>query len=734
MTPTIADIAWPGPRPISFEKEGGEDALKALVGREEELEELRSFCQTYSVIEITAPSGVGKTSFLAGAMLHLHSHGVEMVKAMPWMDAIDAYEGLGGEATADHDPLPLYCISLGLPRCGSLSELRGAVRALDEEKRCVCVFDQMEELLRYERALGANLLELIGRVAAGTRVPHLVVARTEFRDQLRPVEVREAPTWHMLLPELSDPEVIRNVVERPVPDGVALEDGVAERVVAWWKSARSQPRSGELHESPYPAASECGLLHLQALLWALRCWAVESPAVDPQLLTVANLEEYAVHNGLSPDPSEGGGLMADALRSYIASAIAGFKSNAWPNGPRLMLARAAGHLSSAGFKVAQPVSNLVARAIQEELGSSKSGWDGSDRFDIDKKKGREKAAAFFADRFQIDPAGVGKKWSREQVAYEIVTALDGVLKRLSEPGGPNVLRRYRHGEDSIYELVHDGVAPALDGWAEKVLEEPIALLGGICIRRGEIFDRDLDSGTFLDDGGGPRPYWSGVSAREVGGKRVAAISGIGWHGLGVHHPDKADPDEPPDQVLIEDVVFEDCDFTGTLFKGVVFRNVCFERCEMRGVAMLDCAFHDVAFNRSPMVGAAINRGTFHRASFDCTGEPGAMNYVSIETAKPGAIVAIRNLKATAGIFLVGLAGGDWSLKDVDLSYLAFESVGGQAGALRLGPNCDLAHAKIEASAGQMQVECAENVRIANLTGDTPIIPPDALGQGAATSG
>lgn len=724
---TIADIPWPGPRPITFSDDDSD--LSALVGRDKELVELRHLCRTYSVVELTAPSGVGKTSFLEGAKVHLEEHDFEVLSAPPWMKAIGKYEEFDEELTASHDPLPLYCLALGfdLPPGAGLSELRTAVRERNAEQRIVCVFDQLEELLRYERDLGANLLDLIGRIAAATSVPHVVVARTEFRDQLRPVEVQEAPTWHMLLSELSAPEVIREVVESPVPEEVELEEGVAERIVEWWESARLRSRGARLRDSPYSGGAEFGLLHLQALLLDLQGWAVDH-VEDKQRLTLGDLEGYARARSGDAGPDSGAALMSDALYRYVEKSISKYEGDVWSVGPRLMLARAAGHLSSAGFKVAQPFSVLVTRAIQEELGSSKSGLDAQGHFDIESKEGRRKAADFFVGHFQIERAGVGREKDDRWVAEEMVAALQGVLKELARDKGPNILKHYHHGGDSIYELVHDGVAPALDRWAQGVLRDPIAFLGSICVRRGEIFDHNLSARTFLDEKGEVKPGWARVEARELDSGTAASIEGIGWHGLGVHHLG-AEEDEEAESVEIEDVVFDSCDFTGTLFRNVVFRNVRFEDCAMRGVAMIGCCFENVVFERSELIGTAINKSVLRGVTFDCAGKEGAMNYVSIEEAKPDAEVSIRNLENTAGVFLVGLQGGNWSFDNVNLSYLAFEGKDANDLLLRLGSGSKLLHAKIDIPRASLVEEGAV---VENPTGAAYIIASDAFGDGAAT--
>ena len=677
MTPTIADIPWPGPRPLSFATvDAAADPTKVLVGREREMNELLDVCRTYAVVEITAASGVGKTSFIAGAKPHLEAAGAKVVKARPWSASLAEYDALGHAPDAPFDPLPLYCAALGIEPVTEAAELRDALQRLGGKQPVVCVFDQLEELLRYRRLLGRNLLELIGTTAATSNVPHVVVARSEYRNDLHPVEVTRAPTWHLRLDELVEPGVIARVIESPVPAGVTIEHDVTERIVAWWESARGQSQRQRLIDGRLQqAVGECGLLHLQALLWSLQRWVLASEAVDQSRLTLADLDRYASEQGLESGPDWGGLLMADALRTYVEDAVAECIGEDWTLGPQVMLARVAGHLSSAGFKLPQPTASLVSWAMQEELGSSKSGPGRSLVESVGEDGDR---IGELAERFQVEGAGVADDWDGSEVVTAMVSCLELALDRLAREGGPNILRRYEHSGITINELVHDGVAPALIEWSDSFLERPLATLGGIVARRGEIFSEDLRPEVFLE-GGEVKLGWDAVRVSEVSGRPAAQIDAVKWHGMGIHRPDP----ETGEPMVIEGLVFERAVLIGTLFNGVVFRDVVFHDCAMRGVAMVRCRFENVVFESCDLVGAAFNRCGFDGVRFDAAERPaGAMNYVSIEHPEPGATVELSNIEGTTGLFLVGLSGGDWTLDNVRISHFSFESCEGIPVSLR----------------------------------------------------
>src|SRR4051812_27698313 len=95
----VSDTPWVGPVPLSFKEAAHLDAeerkrlvRRQLVGREAQFAELTRVCQTHLVIEITAPSGVGKTSFIAGAPPFLEMAGFRVRNAAPWSDTIQAYD------------------------------------------------------------------------------------------------------------------------------------------------------------------------------------------------------------------------------------------------------------------------------------------------------------------------------------------------------------------------------------------------------------------------------------------------------------------------------------------------------------------------------------------------------------------------------------------------------------------------------------------------------------------
>jgi hypothetical protein len=691
---TIADIDWPGPRPLTFEDEAASDIVRKLVGRDRELRELVDVCQTYAVIEITAPSGVGKTSFVAGAKPYLEEAGARVEKARPWSETLQEYDRARGNPNAPDDPRALYYLAFGEAPAGD-GDPRELLERLSAGQSLVCIIDQLEELLRYRAPLGRALLQLVGRTAGATGVAHIVIARSEFRNHLRPVEVRNAPTWHMLLNELADPGVIRQVITRPVPDDVTVEEEAVDRLVAWWTSSRSATTGFRDADGVWQETFvQPGLLQLQALLWSLQRWAAAAPTVDPRRLTLTDVEEFARAQQLDAGPDSGAALMDVAMLDYIKATIEDCTSPRWPIGPRLMVARAARHLSSAGYKVPQAASSLVPLALQEELSSSKAARDLSQRLRTAGADAESRLAV--AEAFPIEGAGLAASWEWPDVTNEMITSLESGLDRLANERDANVLRKFQHGGDPVYELVHDGVGAALNRWAETLLDDPVATISVISAQRGQVMAHHLRPETFADDAGFSG-QWSAVRLEERDGRTVAIIDGLKWIGLGVH---LASPWENPDRLQLERLVFRDCTFQGSVFINVTFRDVVFDTSNLQGVAMLGCAFERVRFEGAPEAG---------------------LDSLAIKRAKPRAEVEFRALPKTTGLFLTDLAGGAWSFVDVSIEHLALTS-GPEQLHLRFAGNSVVSHATFSAPASAATVDVEAGVTIDPRTDEHSILP------------
>ena len=683
----IADIKWPGPRPLAFPLDSDTEApLQMLVGRGEELDELRLALQSYSVVEITAPSGVGKTSFVSAAVPYLWDAGAKVRRGRSWSDTLHEFDAL-----ASPDVAALYCLALGHAPVAE-PDLPTLLNALAGDDVLVCVLDQCEELLRYRLPLGRQLLGLVGRVARDAKTPHLVIARSEFRDELRYVEVQRTPVWHIFLKEIADPAVIREIIDGPAREQhVEINAEALDRVVAWWQSAREAYGASSIDGAMSRAgAVHFGLLHLQALLWSFRDWARLDVEVSPDRVTDADLARYAATRGVDADPQHGVAMLESAMRSYIENTIGGCRDERWPYGPQLMLARAARHLSSAGFKVPQAASSLVPLALQEELASS------ADAREITRLlRDDENPLAAVAHAFPIEGAGTAANWDEERVTRVMVGSLMRGLDHLADDERANVLRKFEHSRDAVYELVHDGVGPALNAWASDVLDSPVSILRSISARNGLPMKHDLGPQTFPADVVGEE--WDGPRV-GAGGRHV--LRNLKWIGNRVARIDRdsADPDNPEKAaalrerggLLLERLVFENCEFRGSVFIGVTFRDVEFVNCGLQGVAMLCCAFENVRFEGTAYLGA--------------------LDTLTIWNAWPGPEIKFSGTEVQ-GLFVTAVHGGRWTFENVAIQHLVFRSPSGRSLQLRFSAPSDLRHVTLDVDTAATTLQLDDGVVI-----------------------
>lgn len=652
----VANIDWRGPRPIDHGR---------LIGRQKSRQDLLDACKSNLVVVITAPSGVGKTSFINSAIPYLEQNDIEVMRADPWDATLTRFdelvaEGAGGVA----DTEMLYNVALGATTADDARKAPADILGDHATNKLVIVFDQVEELLRYRRSLGSRFLDLVSEMARASRSTHIVIARSEFRDQLRPLESDLVP-WPLRLHAITDRETIAEIIAQPAADAEVELDRVAvRRIWGWWEAARQSPEhsagdGGLLREAVF----DVGLLHLQALLWSFRQWAITRDDIGPdgRELTDDDLvafAEAALEQGKDPaDPASGAQLIEGAILRYVRETIDRHTAAAvvseleppvrWPNGPRLMLARAAPYLSSAGYKIPQALSSLIPAALAEEFTADQ----------LRKLRAyarRRVSRAGIAAEFPLKPAGMALEWiadhpsearaEREWVTLEMISALEAGLRRLASPD-VNILRRFAPGEaDPIYDLVHDGLGSALNAWADAVLNSPLAVIGVIAARDGLAMEHSLSASLFTDADGTVAPDWGAVALRRIDDGAatdppVVTLTGLRWVGcvVGLWNQDTE----------LKDLVFDGCDLTGAVFLNVHLRNVTFCDCKLGGVAMLFCALDGVRFVES-------SRGQF--------------DTLTIEAPRPGAVVDF-DLEWTRGLFLVNLDGGTWTFAGKRLAHL-----------------------------------------------------------------
>ncbi|MBE2318360.1 pentapeptide repeat-containing protein [Solirubrobacter sp. CPCC 204708] len=638
---SIGEIDWRGPRPL---REGDE-----LLGRAADLRELVDRCETWDVIRITARSGVGKTSFItAGGRQALMDAGYHVPIIQRWTRLL-ANPRVRELDTPDEIARALYLLVIG----ADVNDGRRLTEILEEVSgggEMAVILDQMEELLRYQEAVGAALLRLAGTTARDSRVPQIVIARSEYAELLDPVEVRDVHTWPMKLKEITGAKTLGRIVTVPVEavDG-SIGQAEVERIVGWWTTAHESALMSR--STGAGLAGGVGLLHLQALLWSLRDWGARHGV--SKHISAQDLERFvaarAAYRGFDASDEEALGrhLIGDAVVAYVDDTVAALTADptvtrdgtptplTWRNGPRLMLSRIAPALSSGGYKVPQARSSLIPLALGAELTQSgaRAVAELSSADDLTDLAQRTRRLA---------GAGVGADWDRPRLLREMLDALDAVLEALRSDEA-NLLRVFDAVKgESIYELVHDGIGPALTRWAQEYAERPVSTVNRIVAEPGGAILHSLSPETFEE----PQDLWDAVVVEEVDGRKTAVLDELRWQS---NYIGPAGDDE---RLELRDLVVRRADFTGAAFVACDLVRVRFEDCRFTGAVFLGCTLADVEFAPEAASGDKLDLLTFVRCeTWDETG------------------VTFTDLQGTTGLFLTAVSGGTWHFAGGRFSHL-----------------------------------------------------------------
>jgi hypothetical protein len=644
MTGHVENINWTGPRPL------GDGDL--LVGRGQDVTDAVNLCQTADIVRLTAPSGVGKTSFLqAGLVPALAAIGGKFLpEARPsWVEVVER----------GSDPATQYLAAIGArPDQSATDAFRTAITGPDGEQRGapVVLLDQFEELLRYSPAAGADLLAYVAKIAQRTGVTHIVVARSEYLDQLRPLDLHGRP-YPFALQQVRDRPALEQLVREPAAAaGIDVTDGTATLLAELWAKAEEYTRvRGRGWGTPTGVAtdlvsgtSDLGLLHFQALLWSFKRWLLRNAPLREHIDTddVRSLCEELTGTPLGEvvEPPAAAAIVAGSLREYVRRTVAELTDatttdpdheearRTWPLGPRTMLARVAPHLSSAGYKVPQARSTLEYRGLVQDLSAA------------ERSRLRRGVMSLEAvgDQLKLEPAGAAIRWERpsdpsvppraiptSDVAAVMVASLRLALSSAARPD-VNLLRAHPRGDDVVYELVHDGIGRSLEDWAEEVLLADVAtVLGAITAETGQEITTNIDrSGSVASAASCPN-----VSLEH--GRPV--ISNLRWTGCSIKN------------VTLQSVVFRECDFRGSWF----------EDCSIEDVDFIDCVFNGVG-----MLDTTIRNTVWRGEHLQCDGA----TLIGVDADE----VRFERVRVSTGIF-VRAATGRWEFAACDLQHASFST-------------------------------------------------------------
>jgi len=597
-----------GPRPYT-------EVDELFFGRDREIDDIVDLIQRNRLSIVTAPSGVGKTSvLLAGVVPQLRQIYQDELKEVSvalgptlvcrnWLgrsrrtadvilrdaivsgiqDLMNTDRTTFLRTTALHTEIALKLretaenLQANAERAPhvALIDFLGACAA--NTQRLTIIFDQFEDALRLPTDGGKQLLRVISAVfQQESRVRVLLSFRQEFLMKMHDLELSVGGllkrTYYL---QSVDAEAIDQIIVAPAQrENIEFTADAAQTLKGWLK----QPvGSGDVDGSSDRADGDeamFSLLALQALLVDVFEFLVEAKrrrTIDPDSLKAYRSERLAdttelahrvlenhIEKVLARTRGDNTTLLSEALGDDESDFLL-----------KRLFARMPPHLTSGarpgapGYKNQVPLHKMIKEVLYDELRIL--GIDVTDkvvqheivRFTLE---ARNVSPAFGATGRSLDLdvcSGHARQmgWSSGRTAEVLIIALSELLRRLD---AGNVLKSLGSGDESAYELVHDGLGPAVQNWADKFRGSPddaassLVKLSGVTFRwRREAFE----PGRVLNN-----VFWQGCE-----------ISGVAF----------------------QDVVFTECDLRGTLFRDCIFSGggfqgksnldgVIFEHCEFRG--------------------------------------------------------------------------------------------------------------------------------------------------------
>ncbi len=594
---------WPGPRPYQ------EHEWRLFYGRKREVDEVRDRISAQRLTVLTGRSGTGKTSLLcAGIVPALRLRRYRGKNSTPWPVLVlrqwgagqqSSLEGLvraeltqavagtawwadeeGPRAREDHKLL-----TAALGRVREEASLLDSIERLatckpDKIEGLILVFDQLEEVLRRGTRVTWKATELFRDLhESGLPVRLLLSLREEYLGELRGLErsVGGLMGRTVFLSPMAR-QTAQEAVRAAAADAkvqLAPDVDVVERVFGWLGIAEG---GGEGDARPEGAEEAPDLLTLQAILHELFTEFASGPSGSP-VLDGSTLERYEKKYG--PDPER---LAGKALGRWIERA---FEPEAATTGDDLGVAmppdrflalmrrvavRAAPHLSSGGYKVAQEESDLFRKAVGDDV------W----ALGLRDPELRRKVRILRSPTPRLDLTALGMKagdsananlsgtaleqeWDGPTTAHHLLAAFLTAMERLASPS-VNVVKVGRwqgSGTEDVqrWELVHDGLGRPLAEWAQERRDTWEDCASSVVACRGV-----SPIGLWPE-----RPPSTGLDHVRWEGCHVAPVVA------------KAKP-------VLDGIEFSQCVLRGTIFEDLVFRGCRFRQCDLSGTVFRGCVF------------------------------------------------------------------------------------------------------------------------------------------------
>lgn len=574
---------WPGPVPYT------ESEAEQFFGRSQEVLRLLDLIERQQLNVLIALSGVGKSSLLqAGlvpALRYLREEGREFgpvllirdwarlhetsAAALVAQGISNAIEDLvkrtaGAESRLRQDvrklarvPCPVFK-SLQGSTDAALGELVGYVGQLcSATGSLVLILDQAEELFgsglsEPNRDLEEEALRIMGTLfQQEKKLKILLSLREEYLGRInrlaRDVDGLDRRIFRLdPMPQETAKDILLKAGEITGSTVAFESEEVARTILSWLIGADEDPLSIDIQKP-------VDLLRLQALLVGIFHFAAaaehDSAILIDEDLLASFKEAFEKRAGRKLRPRE---LARQALENHIERLLDEAETTEPPKGPgrKLMkrtLVRMAPWLSSpGGFKRHIAAEELIFNAIRDDLEAlNPSGRPELIRSEIlrlfQARQGNFGVTMHKSEQSFLSGDARAHRWEPREAATMLVRAALEVLDLLCLR---YVLKPSQGRSTIMYELVHDGLGPALFEWAERERLRLADTLASIVSRRGETF------------------RWHEIEDRT--------LEEVSWLGCNL------------EDVVIRRTQFVRCDLTGAVFFGCSFEDCVFEDCDLRG--------------------------------------------------------------------------------------------------------------------------------------------------------
>ena len=603
------DCRYVGPRPQN------ETDKDMLIGRKEDVDEITTLVLKKLLVVLHGYSGVGKSSLLQnGLYAVLKESKFEVLVCRRWQtgrdldygseEAVERYLANGIERTRE-----LRDGQGAAPSGLALGRIDGRLRKT-LEKKCeagggvVLILDQFEELLRQQSELAKCVIKWVVRTGhLSSRIRVVLSLRTDGLHLLDPLlrGVKPFSMERIAIAELSDPEIIGNVIRALRPVAASSDGGVWEKM--------EEEAARRLGKAWTHAAVKPGLLDLQATLYALYYRArgranrgnggdgARATGAHPRCrIETGDLESFVRDAKMAADCSS---VFALGLREAMSLKIAHAEQAARDArldrylvvGTREMLRRMLPMLSSGDFKVPVRDAELARRTLETELRV------------LEEELARE-AGGGQCESFSADVAV-------EKLLCDLEMSGDSLLDRqVRVPALQKCFPKGAAGDSTpgtAYRPVDVTAGPMMSASASATLLEEVRRVAFAIkwLEATEIVRRDPD-GTLLlvhDGAGVALSDWSADRANDA---ETALFQLTGSRGQRFAWPEDPDSDGKTIDGVIANLNWRDCTVSTKLerviFLNCDFKGTTFLDCTLEGVTFVNCLLDDANFEQCDIVG------------------------------------------------------------------------------------------------------------------------------------